>query len=328
MQITLSNIPDPTPGKSYYAWLLGDVGQTEVSPIFLGRVQVEHGTVQFKYAGDTHHTNLLALVSRFLITEDSTRSPSSDPLLNQMSWRYYAAIPQTPNPTDTLHFSLLDHLRHLLVGSPELAIRGLHGGLALWFVRDTATVSDLSSSLTSDWQAQDTQALHSQIIRILDYLDGISLVTNDVPAGTPMLANPQLAQIALLGQPPQNTVPAGYVYQNEPPPGYVYLIQMHLNGAVLSPQSTPAQHQIAIRINGGIDIFKRLLTHVYQDARQLVSLTHAQLLQPSTLALLHDLTTQAHAAYNGAPSGNALWIYNNLQQLATFDVTAYTTSKA
>ncbi len=327
LQIELTNIPNPAAGKSYYAWLLGDIGQTEVSPIFLGRVAVKNGTIQFTYSGDAHQTNLLAMGSRFLITEDSARSPSSDPLLDQTTWKYYAAIPQTPNPKDALHFSELDHLRHLLVESPELAIRGLHGGLALWFVRDTATVSDMSSSLTSEWQARDTKDLHDQIIRILDYLDGISLVSTDVPVGTPMLADPQIAQVALLGQPPENAVPAGYVYQNEPPPGYTYLIQMHLNGVVLSPQSTEAQHQLAIRINGGIDIYKRSLTHVYQDAKQLVSLTDAQLLQPSTLTLLQDLTTQAHDAYSETPSGNALWIYNNIQQLATFDVTAYTPSK-
>ncbi|HLJ34062.1 MAG TPA: serine/threonine-protein kinase [Ktedonobacteraceae bacterium] len=327
LQIVLSNIPNPVAGKSYYAWLLSDVGQTEVSPIFIGRVLVEHGTIQFRYAGDTHHTNLFGLASRFLITEDSTHSPSSDPLLDQSTWRYYAAIPQKPNPADALHFSQLDHLRHLLVESPELAIRGLHGGLALWFVKDTATVSDLSGSLAGDWQNKDAHALRTQIIRILDYLDGISLVTNDVPPGTPLLANPQIAQVPLLGQSPQYAVPPGYVYQNEPPPGFIYLIQMHLNGAILAPQSTSVQHQIAIHINGGIEAVKRSLTQVYQDARQLVYLTNAQLLQPSTLALLNDMAVHARDAYSGTPSGNALWIYNNLQQLATFDVAPYTATK-
>jgi eukaryotic-like serine/threonine-protein kinase len=331
LQIELSNIPDPAAGKSYYAWLLGDIGQTEASPIFLGRVTVAHGTGQFLYMGDSHHTNLLGLASRFLITEDNAHAPSSDPLLDQSIWRYYAAIPQTPNPADVLHFSLLDHLRHLLVESPELAIRGLHGGLAFWFVKDTAMVSDLSNTLAADWQKKDANDIHTQIIRMLDYLDGASSVATDVPPGTPLLAE---AQIALLGPAPQNADPPGYVYQNEAPPGYVYLIQMHLNGAVLAPQTTAEQHQIAIHINGGIDTVKQSLGRVYQDAKQLVDLTNTQLLQPSTLAMLNDMATQAHVAYNGqshvstgASPGSAVWIYDNLQRLATFDVAPYTAPK-
>ena len=331
LQIELSNIPDAAAGKSYYAWLLGDIGQIEASPIFLGRVPVAHGTVHFLYTGDSQHANLLGLASRFLITEDNAHSPSSDPLLDQSIWRYYAAIPQTPNPADALHFSLLDHLRHLLVESPELAIRGLHGGLAFWFVKNTATIASLSNSLTDDWQKKDATNIHTQVIRMLDYLDGTSSVATDVPPGTPLLAD---AQVALLGPSPQNADPPGYVYQNEAPPGYVYLIQMHLNGAVLAPQTTAEQRQIAIHINGGIDAVKQLLMQVYQEAKQLVHLTPTQLLQPSTLAVLNNMATQAQVAYTGqshtstsAPPGSAIWIYDNLQRLATFDVASYTAPK-
>ncbi len=335
LQIELSNIPDPAVGKSYYAWLLGDIGQPEASPIFLGRVPVAHGTVHFLYTGDTHHANLLGLASRFLITEDNTHSPSSDPLLDQSIWRYYDAISQTPNPADALHFSLLDHLRHLLVESPELAIRGLHGGLAFWFVKNAATIASLAHSLTDDWQKKDATDIHTQVIRMLDYLDGTSSVATDVPPGTPLLANAQIAQVALLGPAPQNADPPGYVYQNEAPPGYVYLIQMHLNGAVLAPQATVEQRQIAIHINAGIDTVKQLLTQVYQDAKQLVHLTNIQLLQPSTLAVLNDMAEQAQIAYTGQPltsigasPGSAVWIYDNLQRLAAFNVAPYTAPKS
>ncbi|MGH9615041.1 MAG: serine/threonine protein kinase, partial [Bryobacteraceae bacterium] len=124
LKIDLSNVPDPAPGKSYYAWLLGDSSSTEESPILLGRLTVTRGSVHMLYAGDKQHANLLGFVSRFLITEDDAHNPTSDPLLNQSIWRYYAAVPQTPDPTDKLHFSMLDHLRHLLVESPELTTRG------------------------------------------------------------------------------------------------------------------------------------------------------------------------------------------------------------
>ncbi len=335
LQIELSNVPEPAAGKSYYAWLLGDISQAEELPLFLGRLPVENGKVNFLYPGNSQHANLLATASRFLITEDSTNNPSSNPLPDQSTWRYYAVIPQTPDPADSLHFSLLDHLRHLLVESPELSIRNLHGGLAFWFARDTATVADLTNSLAEDWQKHDANTIHEQIVRTLDYLDGDSFIKPDVPANTPFLADPRISQVALLGPTPQDSDPPGYVFQNESPPGYVYLIQSHLNGAILSPQATPEQHQLATQINGGIDSVRNALLRVYQDAKQLVRMTNAQLLQPSTLVVLDNAATQAQYAYTGQPNpstgtsqSGALWIYNNLQRLATFEVAPYVAPKS
>jgi serine/threonine protein kinase len=335
LQVDLANLPAPGAGKSYYAWLLGDVSQSEALPLLLGRLTIEQGNVHFLYTGNQQHTNLLASSSRFLVTEDDAHTPSSNPLLDQSTWRYYAVIPQTPDPADALHFSMLDHLRHLLVESPELAIRGLHGGLAFWFARDTATVADLSRALPEDWQNKDPGALHDQVIRILDYLDGSSFVKSDLPPATPWLADSPMAQVPLLGPAPQDADPPGYVYQNEAPPGYAYLVQTHLNGAILAPQATAAQHRLAVQINGGIDNARRALTRVYQDAKRLLPMTDAQLLKTSSLAILDDMATQAQYAYTGQPDpstgisqGGALWIYDNLQRLATFEVAPYTAPKS
>ncbi len=130
VQIDLAHVSDPAAGKSYYAWLLGDRSQSEAAPVLLGRLTVSQGNMHFLYRGDPQHTNLLAFVSRFLITEDNASSPTGNPLIDTSTWRYYAEIPQLPNPTDQLHFSMLDHLRHLLVESPELKLRGLINGRA------------------------------------------------------------------------------------------------------------------------------------------------------------------------------------------------------
>ncbi|HEX7734117.1 MAG TPA: serine/threonine-protein kinase [Ktedonobacteraceae bacterium] len=330
LEVDLSNLSAPAPGKSYYAWLLGDRSQTEVTPLLLGRLTIVQGNVHLLYTGDSRHTNLLTFASRFLINEDDARRPSSDPLLDQRSWRYYATIPQTADPADKMHFSMLDHLRHLLVESPELAVRGLHGGLAYWFARDTSAVAKAADGLDRAWQQKDAATIHEQVVRVLDYLDGSSFIQPDVPAGTPFLADAQIANIALLGPESHETYAPGFVYQNEPPPGYVYLVQTHLNGALLSPQATANQHQLALQINGGIDSARRALTQLYQDARQLVKMNTAQLLQASTLTLLNDLVTQAQYAFTGQPNpstgtaqSGALWIYNNLQRLATFNLAPY-----
>ena len=330
LQIDVSHLPDPASGKSYYAWLLGDSSQTETAPLLLGHLTMTRGSAHFLYTGDGQHTNLLTFASRLLINEDDASQPASDPLLNQSAWRYYAIIPQTPDSADKLHFSMLDHLRHLLVESPELAIRGLHGGLAFWFARNALAISGAAEGLARDWQNKDTNTLRSQTIRILDYLDGSVYIKPDVPAGTPFLADTQAAQVALLGPSPQDVYAPGYVYQNEPPPGYIYLLQTHLNGALLAPQATTDQHRLAVQISGGIDHARRALTSVYQDAKQLLRMSDAQLLQASALTLLDDMATQAQYASTGQPDpstgiaqGGALWIYDNLQRLATFVVQPY-----
>jgi tRNA A-37 threonylcarbamoyl transferase component Bud32 len=335
LQIDLANVPAPAAGKSYYAWLLGDVKQSEAVPLFLGRLTVEQGNLHALYQGDRQHTNLLALFSRFLITEDDAQTPSSNPLLDQGTWRYYAALPQVPDPADPLHFSMLDHLRHLLVESPELAIRGLHGGLSFWFAREAATVANLASTLSEDWHNRAAGTIHDQVIRILEYLDGQAISKTDLPASTPWLVDTQTAQVPLLGPAPKDADPPGYIFQNETPPGYVYLIQTHLNGTILAPEATADQHHLAVQINGAIDSARQALTVVYQDAKRLLALPTAQFLQASALAIMDDLATQAQYAYTGQPDpstgatrGGSLWIYNNFQRLATFEVDRYATAKS
>ncbi len=291
LQIDLAHVSDPAAGKSYYAWLLGDRSQSEAAPVLLGRLTVSQGNVHLLYRGDPQHTNLL---------------------------------------TDQLHFSMLDHLRHLLVESPELKLRGLHGGLAFWLARNTSTVEQLAANARDAWQNKDTASIRDQVIRILDYIDGSALAHTDTPPGTPLLANAHEVQVAMLGPAPRNADPAGYVYSNETPPGYVYLIGEHMNGAIQSPQTTPEQRQLAVRINAGLDDLRRSLGQVYQDAKRLVGMTGAHLLQTSSLSILNDMATQAQYAYagqlnqsTGQAEGGALWIYGNLQRLATFDVRQY-----
>ncbi len=308
----------------------GPQGINDELQIELGRLTVSQGNVHLLYRGDPQHTNLLASVSRFLITEDNANSPTGNPLIDTSTWRYYAEIPQLPSPTDQLHFSMLDHLRHLLVESPELKLRGLHGGLAFWLARNTSTVEQLAANARDAWQNKDTASIRDQVIRILDYIDGSALAHTDTPPGTPLLANAHEVQVAMLGPAPRNADPAGYVYSNETPPGYVYLIGEHMNGAIQSPQTTPEQRQLAVRINAGLDDLRRSLGQVYQDAKRLVGMTGAHLLQTSSLSILNDMATQAQYAYagqlnqsTGQAEGGALWIYGNLQRLATFDVRQY-----
>jgi hypothetical protein len=77
---------------------------------------------------------------------------------------------------------------------------------------------------------------------------------------------------------------------------------------------------------------KTALERVRKDAVQLVNMSDAQLQQPAALALAGDIALQARYAYagqtdpvTGSSQEGVIWIYNNIQRLATFDVTPYAT---
>jgi predicted lipoprotein len=107
----------------------------------------------------------------------------------------------------------------------------------------------------------------------------------------------------------------------------VYLIGLHLNGAVLSPQATPDQRTLAGQIDAAMNKLKEVFGQVHQDAKLLVQMTDRQLLQSSSLSILNDLVMQAQNAYagqldpsTGVSQGGAVWIYGNIERLVTFDV--------
>src|SRR5260370_17679119 len=130
--LDLHNIAAPDPGKSYYAWLLSDSNQSDVTWVALGTLSVTQGKVRYLYPGQPTHTNLLTDYSRLLITEEDASGPSLNPILVPRASPYYRTIYQLPSPKDPNHFSLLDHLRHLLVQAPELTVLGFPGGLSIW----------------------------------------------------------------------------------------------------------------------------------------------------------------------------------------------------
>src|SRR5258706_2378422 len=111
--IELNNVPFPQRGTSYYAWLLNDK-TLEWNPIPLGQLTVNNGAIDFAYVGDAQHSDLLATNSRFLITEEVASSLPVVPSSDSSRWRYYAEFSQTPDPTNPKHYSLYDHIRHLL----------------------------------------------------------------------------------------------------------------------------------------------------------------------------------------------------------------------
>jgi len=331
LEIDLHNIPDPQPGKSYYAWLLGDKHpgveanplepplQT-LPPILLARLSVSNGSIHFLYKGDTQHDNLFSVTSRFFITEENTNTTPRSPSTDHSTWSYYAEIPQTPYGAN--HLSALDHIRHLFYKETRVDVLGLPGGLDIWLFRDTEKLLEWAVSARDAWQSNPTD--RSKYISILDYIDGSPNVHVDLPPNTPVVADPIASRVGLLSvDPNQGVNPA----QN--PPGYVVHMALHLNGVVNAPDATPEMRQTATQIIHALNNATVWLKQVRKDAQQLFNMNDAQLAQPPALALLDDLVTQATYAYIGRldPNTNTvqpaiLQVHYSVQQLANFTVSS------
>ena len=324
--INLQGLPNPQPGKSYYGWLVND-NQVTVPPVAIGALPLNHGQVTMTYI-EPQHSNLLANYGHFLITEEDTNPPPVTPSLDTSTWRYSAAFPTTPNPADTKnHFSVLDHLRHLLAQDPKLGAVGLGGGLDIWLFRNVTKVVEQAGS-ARDAQSQCTLAntaacdfARRAIVRVLDYLDGSAYVHLDVPANTPLLIDQTIARVALLE----------FDTLNQEPPGYLEHIGIHLRELSISPGVTAAQRALAIRIGQAVNNVQAWLELVRSDAKQLVQMSDSQLSQPAALSLLNDMLTQAKFALTGYFDPNTstvkegvAQIHDYIQGLATFYVSPCT----
>ena len=298
--VDMHGIASSTPGKSYYAWLLSDKNQSDWHPILLGVLPVAHGAAHYLYK-NPQHTNLLGLSSRFLITEEDANIVPTNP--SPTAWRYYAEFPQ----------SILSHMRYLLVNDPMIQEGG---GLDTWLFRNTIKVLEWAGSARGYWLSKDTTLMHLHFIRILEYLDGPSVVGTDVSSTIHLPIQPP--SVALLGS---NT------------PGsndYLHAIGGHVTAIAQSPDATAAIRTRTYHINTAINNVRSSLQLVYQDAKDLLSMTNTELLQPQGLAKLNDLDTQAFYAYVGQldPTTNqvepgVVQLHYDIQLLANFDVTTY-----
>ncbi len=324
LQINLQNLPDPRPGKRYYAWLLNDQ-QLDLPAIAIGTLALNHRQVTMIYS-DPQHNNLLTNYSHFLITEEDANQQPTNPSLDTNTWRYSAVFSTKPNPADTTnHFSLLDHLRHLLSQDPKLKLVGLGGGLDIWLFRNTAKIlaaagsaRDAQKGCTPDPNNLGCAFIHRSLVRILDYLDGSAYVQMDVPPDTQVYIDQTIARVALLE----------FDVLHQQPPGYLRHIGNHLRELSNAPGVNAAQRALAIQITQAINNVQHWLEAVHADAVKLEKMDNSQISQPGTLSIFNDLFTQANYAFVGQFDPNTstvkegvVQIHNNIQKLATFDVT-------
>jgi len=321
VHIDLSGLMPPATGKSDYAWLLPDTSHDEQQPVFLGTLQILKGSAQLTYTSP-NHTNLLAMYSRFLVTEQAANEEPFIPSLDPATWRYAGSIPDIPTPGDANQYSLLSHLRHLLAKDPTLELIGLSGGLDIWLYRNAGKILEWSSAARDDWAGGQASLalLRRQIDRVLDYLDGANFAWRDVPPNTPLLVDPNAGHIGLLE-----------FVQGQNPPGYLAHVDFHLVGYTHAPGVTADQKRLATKIDVMLTAVTALLWKVHGDATLLAQMSDTALLTPQALSLLNDMYTNATDAFVGQPDpatgsvqGGVTQIHNELQLLATIQVSTVT----
>ena len=326
--IDLHDLALPGTSKSYYAWLLSDAGQTLQHWVLLGKLDLSHGNAYMLFNGDKKHSDLLAQTSRFLVTEEGMRGAANNPFLHQDTWRYYAQLPQQRATTDPYHFSMLDHVRYLLVQAPELLSLGIKGGLNAWLLRNMAEVSGWSIETRDSWK--NARVIRNHLSDILNSLGGYC-----APAGARHRA-------IIPGQPMING--SAYFPLFEPcmqkaelqmtdmrvPSDDLDHILFHITGILQSPGITLSMQSQAEQIAAAIYRVKGWLKQMQRDAKALMHMTDTQLLRPPAFGLLSDLILQARYAYaghldplTGNMQGGIVYIYDSIQHLATFDVSPY-----
>jgi HEAT repeat protein len=318
LEIDLINVPAPVSGKSYYAWLLSSPGDPEGATVFLHQFTSDHGDIHYVYQ-DPQQRDLLAATSAFLITEEPDDIQPLVPSLDRSTWRYYSALSQIPDPNDTTnHYSIQDHLYHLLTADPQLERLNLHGGLSIWLQRNSQAIRDLAQTAHNAFAQHDAQTVRTQLISILDYLDSSVYVAGDVPAGTALQIDPTVARVALLT----------FDSLNQMPEGYLQHIAYHLDSIIASPYATSYQKALATELVSNLSRVETKFQQVRTDAKSLVNMSDSQLLQSNTAALLDSLATQTSRVHQGqadttigkSQQDGVSQLYQATQTLATFDV--------
>ncbi len=310
LRIELQNIPDPPSGESYYAWLVIDDQQNTPTPMLLGKLPISSGQVNFLYAGDVHHSDLLASVSDLLITEEDASGTPSFPSSKEV---YTVSFAQAVHPSSVNQMSALNAVHDLLSNDSTLNKLGISGSLAQWLLRDTSKVWLWASNAQDYWQGTGTNSsavnfIRGQIVHIVDVLEGKQIDSRDAP----------IARVALLQS---NTLTSDYLDA----------ALSRLNTIASDSTTTEDAKARAHTLAGELVQLKNWLQKVHQDALQLLNLTDQQFTQPQTQSLLDDMAFQANDAYNGqnnlstnaAQHAGMAQIYSTMQSLATFDVVPF-----
>lgn len=188
LRITMQNIPAPSSGKQYDAWLQNVGGQV----IPLGPLAIQNGSASLLYTDNAHHANLLASLQSVLVTQENTgQTPTT---FSNNAKLYQASFSST----------LLPFVQRILYTFPGFPA---HGGLSAGLFDTVQGMNDKAGSIADSLQGKRDDALAiRQATRVIEIIDGTSFArsSGDLP---PSLQDMLTLPVGLLSSPTQQ----GYI---------------------------------------------------------------------------------------------------------------------
>lgn len=298
LRINMQYVANPPDGQTYFAWLQN----TSQQFVPLGAMNVTHGTIDFTYMGDGHHTNLLTAASGFLITLEKAGSNPTRPADNKAYQATFASA--------TLPF-----IKNILCATPNTP--GNAAVISTIF-ETIKSMNDKAVSIVDSLQGtHDTALARRQATRILEMIDGTQYVrsSGDLPADVPDMA----------------TVPLGLI-SFPSHPGYLTILSQQLDQIKQAAGDDKTLLQHVQNIQNAIADLQGWLQKIRSENVQIVKA--ANLADPAILGVALQQKQAAADSYTGHTvppnadpdttlgSAGALQAYNEAQYMASLTLKA------
>ena len=162
-------------------------------------------------------------------------------------------------------------------------------------------------------ESGQSATIQSDTIKILDYIDGSQYVSRDVPANTPLMADPTASRLGLL------TLDS----EHENPTGFDRLMGHHLTGLTEAGGTTASEKSQIAQINAAVNQIVDTLALMRTESTSLLA-------NPNSGNTLDNLYMQSLNVYygqfdpaTGNRQGGAIWVYDHIQHLSHFTITKY-----
>lgn len=296
LRLSLSNIPSPSQGQVYEAWLQESSNQT----MRLGQLNINNGTGTLLYAGNSQHTNLLSVLQGIVITSENASQVPANPGGTVI---YKGAIDTTSFP----------YIQHILYKTPNFPSST---SVVIGLLQTIISINDKAGSLVDSLQGTyDYGLAKRQAVRIIELIDGSSYAqsSGDLPKNVQSQVD---ARAGLISSPSQQ--------------GYIDTLSTQLDGLQKSaPNNTELQQHIA-NIRNAISDLREWIQSMRNYDKALVLAPNIK--DPALLKNALQVRQLANYAYTGRVtppnenpgttlgSAGANQAYTECQYLAELDI--------
>lgn len=296
LRIELQNVPAPASGQQQVAWLQEKGHLT----LRLGTLNVQNDSASLQYAGDAHHTNLLSVIQRVVVTTENSGTSSSSP---KGPILYTAQFDAT----------WLPYLKNILYLTPNLPP---NSGVVTETIDALKSIDDKASSIVDSLRSTHDYGLaRRQATRIIEILDNThyAVSSGDQPATIPSTLS---VPVGLFSSPTQT--------------GYLDALSAQLDKLQQNASNSATLQEHVQHVRNAISDLKDWLQKL--RAYDVLLVKAASLNDPALVGVALQLKQIAADSYTGrtvppnngpqpiAGSAGAYQAYVECQYMATLDI--------